>query len=288
MFGRMPRSGRRQDGDDLVDLVAEFEQLPFAASLIGAAFVLIIFELAAPAIFERLPAGPSGINYGLMFMPIIRILGGAVAAGMVIFGIKGALSRRFDAWDASRRAREVVNRQVGNPASKLTWSELEDLVAGAYGRLSYDVVRRGGSRPDGGVDLELRRAGERVLVQCKHWDSWRVGVRPLRELWGVVASEGATRAVFVTTGTFTPEATAFAGDKALELLDGPAVAALLKAAGGEGSPPRESAEPMATRPCPRCGRPTVRRIAKRGAHAGEAFWGCSGYPDCRQTLPIDG
>jgi four helix bundle suffix protein len=33
--------------------------------------------------------------------------------------------------------------------------------------------------------------------------------------------------------------------------------------------------------CPLCGKPMRRRTAKTGAHAGEPFWGCSGYPDCR-------
>ena len=33
--------------------------------------------------------------------------------------------------------------------------------------------------------------------------------------------------------------------------------------------------------CQKCGRPMVLRTAKSGQRAGEQFWGCSGYPDCR-------
>lgn len=33
--------------------------------------------------------------------------------------------------------------------------------------------------------------------------------------------------------------------------------------------------------CPECGKPMRKRIAKQGKQAGAAFWGCSGYPDCR-------
>lgn len=33
--------------------------------------------------------------------------------------------------------------------------------------------------------------------------------------------------------------------------------------------------------CPRCGKPLIMREAKRGAHIGEKFWGCTGYPHCR-------
>lgn len=33
--------------------------------------------------------------------------------------------------------------------------------------------------------------------------------------------------------------------------------------------------------CPRCGKPLVLRTAKKGDHAGEQFYGCSGFPGCR-------
>jgi restriction system protein len=33
--------------------------------------------------------------------------------------------------------------------------------------------------------------------------------------------------------------------------------------------------------CPQCGKPMVRRTARRGPTAGSQFWGCSSYPDCR-------
>jgi four helix bundle suffix protein len=38
--------------------------------------------------------------------------------------------------------------------------------------------------------------------------------------------------------------------------------------------------------CPSCGKPMRRRTAAKGPHSGKAFWGCSGYPDCKQTLEI--
>ncbi len=35
--------------------------------------------------------------------------------------------------------------------------------------------------------------------------------------------------------------------------------------------------------CPACGKPMRRRVAGKGQRAGQAFWGCSGYPECRET-----
>jgi four helix bundle suffix protein len=38
--------------------------------------------------------------------------------------------------------------------------------------------------------------------------------------------------------------------------------------------------------CPACGKPMRRRTASKGPRAGQAFWGCSGYPDCRATQEL--
>jgi len=35
--------------------------------------------------------------------------------------------------------------------------------------------------------------------------------------------------------------------------------------------------------CPTCGASMVRRVAKKGSNAGEAFWGCTRFPQCRGT-----
>ncbi len=39
-------------------------------------------------------------------------------------------------------------------------------------------------------------------------------------------------------------------------------------------------------PCPECGKPMARRQARSGKNAGKAFWGCTGYPDCRGAREI--
>ena len=35
--------------------------------------------------------------------------------------------------------------------------------------------------------------------------------------------------------------------------------------------------------CPNCGKPMVLRTARKGQKAGQPFWGCSGFPDCKGT-----
>lgn len=50
--------------------------------------------------------------------------------------------------------------------------------------------------------------------------------------------------------------------------------------------PGPSASPPPT--CPQCGKPMALRTARKGAHSGQQFWGCSAFPACRATLTYDG
>lgn len=39
--------------------------------------------------------------------------------------------------------------------------------------------------------------------------------------------------------------------------------------------------------CPKCGKPMIKRLQKKGRMQGREFWGCSDYPTCNGTRPID-
>lgn len=38
--------------------------------------------------------------------------------------------------------------------------------------------------------------------------------------------------------------------------------------------------------CPKCGKPMRKVVARKGRNAGNAFWSCSGYPECTGTRPL--
>ncbi|HSH03685.1 MAG TPA: DUF2726 domain-containing protein [Anaerolineae bacterium] len=46
--------------------------------------------------------------------------------------------------------------------------------------------------------------------------------------------------------------------------------------------PSSSTPPL----CPKCNAPLLLRTAKSGTNKGNQFWGCSNYPQCRQTIPV--
>ncbi|MCY1535291.1 Topoisomerase DNA binding C4 zinc finger [compost metagenome] len=44
---------------------------------------------------------------------------------------------------------------------------------------------------------------------------------------------------------------------------------------------KRRSDPTAKRQCPKCGSALVVRTVKSGPKAGQQFWGCSGFPQCR-------
>jgi hypothetical protein len=50
---------------------------------------------------------------------------------------------------------------------------------------------------------------------------------------------------------------------------------------------RSGGDDPATTACPQCHAPMVRKTARRGRHAGEPFWSCSRFPQCRGKRAMD-
>ena len=139
--------------------------------------------------------------------------------------------------------------------------------------------------PDGGVDLRLRKNGQVVFVQCKHWKARGVGVKVVRELFGVMAVKSVKHGVVVTYGAFTSEAREFAKANSIALIGGPKLTQMIASVQQSGN---MQAQPEVARTCPKCGSEMVLRVAKKGSHSGKEFWGCSKFPDCRGAVSAGG
>ncbi|WP_158162232.1 restriction endonuclease [Grimontia hollisae] len=161
---------------------------------------------------------------------------------------------------------------------KMHWLDFEGLVGEHYRQKGFNVSQSLNHTPDGGVDIALRKDGELHLVQCKHWKERKVGVRVLRELYGVLLDRQADRMIVVTSGDFTAEAVRFAADKKFELINGHRLLAIIE----ETKPQVEGNTEQEKNPtCPRCKSALVLRTAKQGKHVGKSFYGCSRFPQCR-------
>ena len=90
--------------------------------------------------------------------------------------------------------------------------DFEELVAFLFENFGYEVELTGKTR-DGGRDiiaLRKREVSIKYLIECKRPDPEnKIGIRPVRELYGVKVDEGASKAILATTTYFTKEARLF-------------------------------------------------------------------------------
>lgn len=188
------------------------------------------------------------------------------------------------------RKRKLLDNQKNIQTIRdLSWREFEELVAEAYRRQGYTVIENQTGGADGGIDVWLKKEGALHLIQCKNWKTTKVGVKVVREMYGVMVAEHGSSVKIIISGMFTQEAKNFANDKPIDLVDGAQLEQLIANVQistpsvnlSQTSSVRNTTERDA--PCPKCGETLILRTAKKGKNAGGQFLGCSTFPKCRHT-----
>jgi restriction system protein len=269
--------------EDLIEIVA---LLPWWTG-VGLAIVayMLLHPIATAEIATPTQAGQMEQFAGKQLYKTLAMFGQYLLPLICLIGAGISVWRR-------RRRSQLADGVAQNPAADalngMSWQEFEMLVGEAFRRRGFAVAETGGGGADGGVDLVLTKDGEKLLVQCKQWRAYKVGVNVVRELYGVMAAKGAAGGYVVTSGQFTQEAKDFASGRNITLMDGAALKSLLgsvqaKPAVGNTAPAATKREPAGTisPACPKCGGDMVKRVARQGSNAGNEFWGCSKFPACR-------
>ena len=209
---------RRSKSTPLENIFTLISLMPWWAGLIAAILSFALFYwLSAPVPVTAVDAR----NVGSFMARTIISKGSYLAMYVVpVICIAAAIWSAVHQHAPKRLYDQLTANPTADKLSSLTWSEFELLVGEAFRLDGFEVEHRGGAQPDGGVDLVLRRGGEKFLVQCKQWRATRVGVAVVRELFGVMAASGATGGFVVTSGTFTDDAIAFADGRNVILVDG--------------------------------------------------------------------
>ena len=105
---------------------------------------------------------------------------------------------------------------------ELTPTEFEGLITNLFETMGLDTKQTQPSR-DGGVDCVAYDArpifGGKVVIQAKRYKH-TVGVSAVRDLFGTMQNEGATKGILVTTSGYGQASHEFANGKPLELIDG--------------------------------------------------------------------
>lgn len=164
----------------------------------------------------------------------------------------------------------------------IEWRRFEAVCEALFAQAGF-TTRSQSHGADGGVDIWLYSAnavGPVAIAQCKHWTSKPVGVKDVREFFGVMASHQLKRGTYATTSNYTADALQFAKANGINAMDGEALLKLI----GTRTPEQQGAllavafEGDYWRPtCASCG---IKTVTRQPAKGGAAFWGCNNYPRC--------
>lgn len=132
----------------------------------------------------------------------------------------------------------------------MDWEDFEHLIREVFEK---EFSQNGGevkitqASRDGGVDAvafdpdPLR--GGKIVIQAKRYTN-TVGVSAVRDLYGTVVNEGATKGILVTTSDYGPDAYGFAKGKPLTLLSGSNLLHLLEKHGHKATIDLKAAKQM--------------------------------------------
>lgn len=275
-----------------------FELLADSPWYVSVAFTIVVYislKWAAPAYLttnKHLTSIASGISEWASLSLVFLI------PGLISF-IRGFKSKDIPSVGGLRveprisfKDYDFQDQQVNLTWSKdllrtLEWKRFELLTAEYFRVLGKKVetIRKGA---DGGIDARIYKDQTSELeyaIQCKAWRT-KVGVKEVRELFGVMAHESAGKGLFITTSSFSSEAIRFANEHSekLFLIDGDQFFRLLMKL------PDTSKEKLLrfategdyqTPTCASCGIKLIKRQGKTGY-----FWGCSNYPRCKVTMKL--
>ena len=315
----------RRRGSFIEDVISVTAKLPWWVGVVFAALSFALMRwLAAPdvpAAGSTRPPGAvigSSVSRGLatagqVLLPLVFLVGAGISLFQSAMRKRGSSSGTpispvaeptprapaetdrdlYPEWkevegEALRRDPVDTTRWSHELLCVLEWKRFEHLCAAYFRELDFRT-RTTRAGPDGGVDIHLyttEASAPSIVVQCKAWKSYKVGVKAVRELFGVMAADKVDEGIFVTTSTYTNEARQFGDGKNVHLIDGDDFLAKLLAL------PQERQQALltlategdfTTPTCPSCGIKMVLRSPKDG---GDPFWGCRSFPGCRATIAV--
>jgi len=189
----------------------------------------------------------------------------------------------------------VAKDEEGKPTTwslellqSIEWKRFEELCEVVFSYLNLQA-RNPQPDADAGIDLKLydKKPPNNLvaIAQCQAGPK-SVGIKYIRDFYGVMAVTKVSRAYFLTTASFTKAAIKFSRKSEVTLIDGPTFLKLIASRSQDQSDALLSlaTEGDYTTPtCPGCG---LKMVTKQITKTGNDFWGCRIYPRCKGKLKI--
>ncbi len=184
----------------------------FFIVLAGAVFLLNGAVFIIPRIDAQALSAYNTVVSKVSSIPVNGAIGAAMAVCIVLLAVFWARTHKKESWAA-----QVLGIHSIDDIYALSPGGFEQFTAFLFQRMGY-AAKVVGKSGDEGIDIELRRSGNRLVAQCKRYKG-TVGQPIVREFYGSFA-EHAKEGFLVTTGEFTDPAKEWAASRPLKLVDG--------------------------------------------------------------------
>src|ERR1039458_8890197 len=278
---------RRRDGD-LVGPVAQLVGLVVLASMFIPGVREMVFAIGWIALILFLLAIVGLVVVGIFRLATPERNMRGMTSNVFAPSLRAPDQKSNEDEPEAERTPEPINTtaELLQQLRSIDWFQFEKVIGHMYLKLGYDVTKRGGANPDGGIDLIIQKDGQCVAVQCKQWKAWNVGVKTVREFLGALTDAGIRKGKLITLRGYSGEARQLAEKHGIEIVNEVGLAQLIESTDAQFDPEVLELLHDTRKFCPKCEREMVVRVASKGPNVGGKFWGCSQYPKCHSRLPI--
>lgn len=154
----------------------------------------------------------------------LKGIGSSKLSGIVAVQPIAQINKEDKRFVSSYDVADKINE--GDNLASMDWEDFEHLLREIFGKefnSNGGEVKVTQASRDGGVDAiafdpdPIR--GGKIVIQAKRYTN-TVGVAAVRDLYGTVMNEGATKGILVTTADYGPDAYEFARNKPITLMNG--------------------------------------------------------------------
>jgi restriction system protein len=182
-------------------------------------------KMAPNSLFAVLLRSPWWISVGIFLLFVAAAYAwlpaeyrAAGAMGGAPFAIIGVIA----AWQQARLPSAKRSDEILGAVSAMAWPQFSTLLQEGFAKQGYIVESRHGA-----ADLALSRAGRTTLVSARRWKAARHGEESLQTLHSAAQASDAD-CLYVALGQLSANAQSFAKRNNIQLMQGAALAYLLR------------------------------------------------------------
>jgi len=166
---------------------------------------------------------------------------------------------------------------------KMDGLQFEFYLRALFKELGYKTMVTKGSN-DFGADLIIKKNNKTIVIQAKRYKYKRnVGIDAVQQIYTAIPYYKANKGWIITNSYYTKNAKKLASVCGIKLFDRKKLVQFIDEINPSVTPKQvKQTIPPKERKCPKCKSALVVRHNKKG----DAFFGCSNYPDCKHTEPV--